>query len=100
MNYEMMKSFVLVVLIGISLLLSFILWSYQPNYDYLQDADYVNEVDVGGEEKSKNERIDPSKVRFNNQVDLKGVKEPGDMLSFYQEMTSWALLGNASKSTV
>ncbi|HLR23585.1 MAG TPA: two-component system activity regulator YycH [Pseudogracilibacillus sp.] len=91
MNYETMKSFVLVVLIGISLLLSFILWSYQPNYDYLQDADYVNEVDVGGEEKSKNELIHPSKVIFNNQVDLKGFKEPGDMLSFYQEMTSWVL---------
>src|SRR5699024_12619321 len=88
MNYETMKSFVLVVLIGISLLLSFILWSYQPNYDYLQDADYVNEVDVGGGEKSRNELIHPSKVIFNNEVDLKGFKEPGDMLSFCQEMTS------------
>src|SRR5699024_4087349 len=91
MNYETMKSFVLVVLIGISLLLSFILCSYQTNYDYLQDADYVNEVDVGWEEKSKNELIHPSKVIFNNQVDLKGFKEPGDILSFYQKMTSWVL---------
>src|SRR5699024_7107853 len=91
MNYETMKSFVSAALIGLSILLCFILSSCLTNYDYLQDADYVNEVDVGEEEKSKNELIHPSKVIFNNQVDLKGFKEPGDMLSFYQEMTSWVL---------
>lgn len=91
MNYETMKSFVLVVLIGVSLLLSFIIWSYQPKYDYLNDADYVSEVDVGGEEKTKNELIQPSKVIFNNQVEFKGFKNPEDMLTFYQDMTSWVL---------
>lgn len=91
MNYETMKSFILFVLVGISLLLSFILWSYQPNYDYLNDASYVNEVDVGGQEKTKNELIEPTKIVFKNNEQINGFKDPHDMQVFYRDMASWVL---------
>ena len=91
MNYETMKSFILFVLVGISLLLSFILWSYQPNYDYLYDASYVNEVDVGGQEKTKNELIEPTKIIFKNNKEVNGFRDPHDMQIFYRDMASWVL---------
>src|SRR5690625_4753147 len=53
MSYETIKSFILVLLVGSSLFLSFILWTYQPNYELIYDASYVNEADVGVENGQK-----------------------------------------------
>src|SRR5699024_10519433 len=91
MNYETVKSFVLVVLVGISLLLSFILWSYQPNYDYFYDESYVNEVDVGGMEKTKNELFEPVKIIFKNEDWIRSFKDPQRMHNLYKDMASWVM---------
>src|SRR5690625_52348 len=91
MNYETIKTFILVVLVGISFLLSFILWSYQPNYEDFYDTSYVNEVDIGGNEKTKNELVGPIEVVFRNGEIVKSFTNPVDRESFYKDITSWVL---------
>ena len=89
MNYETIKSFVLVVLVGISFLLSFILWSYQPNYESFYDTSYVNEVDVGGIELAKNDLVAPKEVIFQEDQKVTSFVNPNDRLLFYKNLASW-----------
>lgn len=91
MNYETIKSFILFVLVGISLLLSFILWSYQPNYDYFHDTNYVNEVDIGGQEKTKNELVEPIKMVFKNGDMMRSFIDPKNRSNLYKKMASWVM---------
>ncbi len=92
MNYETIKSFILFVLVGVSFLLSFILWSYQPNYESTYpDTSYVNEVDVGGKEKTKNELVEPNNMIFKKGDTLQGFINPLERQKLYKEMTSWVM---------
>ena len=100
MKYETIKSFILAVLVGISFLLTFILWSYQPNYDDIYDKSYVNEVDVGGSEKTKNEIVEPNEIIFRNGEKIMSFIDPVDRKAFYEDLTSFVLSDyNITEST-
>src|SRR5690625_1036654 len=91
MSYETIKSFVLFLLVGISLFLSFILWSYQPNYEFIYDASYVNEVDVGGSERTKTELIQANNIVFIQDEHIFSFENPTKQGAFYKEMADWVL---------
>lgn len=91
MSYETIKSFVLFLLVGISLFLSFILWSYQPNYELIYDASYVNEVDVGGSERTKTEVVQANNIVFIQDEHIFGFENPIKQSAFYKEMMDWVL---------
>src|SRR5690625_1961042 len=91
MSYETIKSFVLFLLVGISLFLSFILWSYQPNYEFVYDASYVNEGDVGGSERTKTEIIQANNIVFIQDDYILGFEDPTEQNVFYREMMDWVL---------
>lgn len=91
MNRETIKSFSLFVLVSLSFLLSYILWSYQPKYEMFYDASYINEVDVGGKEVTKNELIKPSNIIFHVEEDILGFIRPVDQHELFKEITSWSL---------
>lgn len=91
MKYETVKSFILVLLVGLSVLLSFLLWTYQPKYDFLHDTSYVNEVDVGGSEKTKNEVIEPKSIVFHQHNSIAGFRKPVQQQRFFKELASWVL---------
>lgn len=91
MNRETVKTFILIVLVSISFLLSYILWSYQPNYDLFYDASYVNEANVGGGERTKNELIEPQEVIFHWNEELLGFLRPSDKQALYNDVATWGL---------
>lgn len=91
MNRETIKTFILVVLVGLSFLLSYILWSYQPKYELFYDASYINEADVGGKERTKNELIKPSNIVFHDEDLLLGFVRPTDRQALFQEIQTWEL---------
>ena len=96
MNREMLKTFILCVLVALSFLLSYILWSYQPKYEMFYDADYISEADIGGKERTKNDLIRPKQIVFHNrqaspQEELLGFKKPSDEHLFYKEISTWSL---------
>src|SRR5699024_8265615 len=91
MSKEAIKTLIIVVLLAISFLLSFIIWSYQPNYEFLYDADYVGEVDIGGNDRKKNEHINPNTIVFHENGSSRGFKDMVEQQLFYQTLTSWKL---------
>src|SRR5699024_7468763 len=93
MNYETIKTFILFVLVGISFLLSFILWMYQPKYDLLYVTSYVNEVDVVGSVKTKNQLIEPGIINLHKDEQISVFKKPTERQRFLKELASWVLYG-------
>lgn len=91
MKLETTKSFILAVLIGISLMLTYGLWSYQPNFDPLSKTPLVNEVDIGGKEIMKKDIIEPSSIIYHTNNDHYGFSDPANQSYVFRNMQSWVM---------
>lgn len=88
MKLETFKSIILVLLIGMSLVLSFILWNFQPRYGTLQSR-YVTETDIGGEEMSKRSVIKPKQVIFHKNNNYYSFHSRKEEQEFFEKMYDW-----------
>lgn len=93
MNIETIKTITLTVLVAISLILTFALWNYQPNLDYLSNtrSEYVNEVDLGGGEETRSTIIEPMAVIFHKEDNYFSFTNPSQRQSFFRNMLEWPL---------
>lgn len=93
MKLENVKSFILVVLIGISILLSFILWNYQPNSTRTIGGETINrEMDAGGSSnETKRNLIKPSDIIFHIANSHYGFINAKDQDALYEEMQNWVV---------
>lgn len=91
MKYETAKSFILVILIATSLLLSVAIWTYQPNYDQFQDMSYVHEVDIGGRDLNRNDLIEPAKIVFDNGHAFYGFNNYKKRSQLFRDISTWTL---------
>lgn len=91
MNIETVKSYILAILVIISLLLTFALWNYKPNYSTVKsDEQYLNEIDLGGTEQTKRSIIQPKEVIFHKNELLFGFENPNERQYFYTNMQDWS----------
>lgn len=91
MKLESIKSFTLTILVGISLLLTLGLWSYQPSNDIYNGQDTRTSPDIGGVELTKQELIEPGKIIFHIGKQHFGFGEPSNQHKLFKEIQSWAL---------
>src|SRR5690625_3254819 len=93
MNIELIKTYVLSILVLISLMLTSALWNYQPNYQplYGSQSKYLSEVDIGGREETKHTVIEPNTIIFKLNEGYKGFTNPTEQRDFYKEMQEWML---------
>lgn len=92
MKIEKIKSYILSILVIISLLLTFALWNYKPNLSTVNsDENYLNEIDLGGLEHTKRSIIQPDKVIFHKNNELYGFEDTNDRENFYRKMQDWTL---------
>lgn len=93
MNIETIKTIILTILVAISLILTFGLWNYQPNLDYLSNtrSEYVNEVDLGGTEETKNTIIEPTAIIFHKENHYFGFTDPRQRQSLFRNIQEWPL---------
>ncbi|WP_010531301.1 YycH family regulatory protein [Lentibacillus jeotgali] len=92
MHLETLKSFILWVLVGISLVLSFALWSFTPDTKQLPQNAVEEGVNLGGSEQTIKDLIEPSSIIFENNNTYYGFTDPNDRKSLYQDIiTSWSL---------
>ena len=91
MKLETVKSFILIVLIGISIILSYTLWSYQPNSNQTIGGEIAdNEMNAGGrDDLKKRELIKPSDIIFHMEQDHYGFSDARDRDSLFAEMQNW-----------
>lgn len=95
MKFETVKSVILVILVVISLSLTFGIWYYQPSYDLLYDEEDVSELDtdIGGDQNDYSDVIQPDDMIF-HQYDSErhfGFEDPSDYLDLFNNMQSWSL---------
>ncbi|MFC4558454.1 YycH family regulatory protein [Virgibacillus kekensis] len=93
MKWETVKSFILTALVGLSLLLTFGLWNYQPRVENVNSSDYEEQVDLGGLTETKQSVIEPSNYIFHSNGTPYGFTNPLDERSLYQNMQNWVLYG-------
>lgn len=104
MKFETIKSFVLTMLVGLSLLLTFSLWNYQQNYQFFSKNEYVDQQNLGGTKVTKKDIIEPNSIIFHNNGTFYGFADPSDRQALYHDMQTWILYdlqirnGNAKPS--
>ncbi|MGP4107833.1 YycH family regulatory protein [Virgibacillus sp. L01] len=91
MKLETIKSYILIILVGVSLLLTFALWSYQPQYPTVKTEEFVDSVDLGGEKEKTLELIEPKSIIFENNNNYFSFTEETDRQTFYADMHEWVL---------
>lgn len=92
MKIETVKSYILSILVIISLLLTFALWNYKPNLSTVNSGEnYLNEIDLGGLQHTKRSIIQPDKVIFHKNNGIFGFEDTNDREVFYRKMQDWTL---------
>ncbi|MER2108779.1 MAG: two-component system activity regulator YycH [Solibacillus sp.] len=84
---EQVKSFVLLFLVLLSVVLTLLIWNYKPDYAFLEEAP-VEEIAIG-EEKQLKDILKPYRLLFARDGALKGTVSSSAIDSLYQELTTW-----------
>ena len=90
MRYENIKSGILTVLVLVSLLLTWNLWTYQPNYDKMEKSKTVAEVTVD-KKQDVTKIVRPDQVLFHVKGQHYGTSNPGELEKLMKEISSWTI---------
>lgn len=88
MRYENTKSFILVILVIVSVLLTWSLWTYQPNYEVMQKSNNVAEVTLS-EKQEVQKIIKPDIVLYHLNGEHFGTTNSNDVDKLIKEISRW-----------
>ena len=89
MRYENIKSTILILLVLGSIVLTWNLWTYQPNYDTMENSNTVAEVTVS--EKQEVEKIiRPDQVLFHQKGENYGTSNANELDKIIKELGRWS----------
>ncbi|KAA0948823.1 hypothetical protein FQ087_17725 [Sporosarcina sp. ANT_H38] len=92
---ETVKSVVLLLLVALSIILTFSIWTYSPRYDTIEE---LPPVDISiGDKKKLEEIIQPYKVVFNFEDSLKGTTDSDKINRIIDEIKDWKIAEIAPK---
>jgi regulatory protein YycH of two-component signal transduction system YycFG len=89
MKYETSKSLILIVLVLFSLVLTWNLWTYQPNFNTLNSSNYVAEVTFS-EKQELNKIIRPDLVLLHSNNQHYGTTNSVDLDVLIKEISQWS----------
>ena len=85
MNKESIKSLILSFLLFLSLILTWALWTYQPQSGLIQNTDYMHNIEIGNK-KDLDEVITPFKVIMHHNQRYYGVINQKDVATIFNEI--------------
>lgn len=88
MRYENIKSVILIILVLVSILLTWNLWTYQPNYDMMEKSNYVKEVTVS-EKQEVQKIVRPDQILFHIKGQHYGINNTGEIDKVIKEIGQW-----------
>ncbi|HYK74236.1 MAG TPA: two-component system activity regulator YycH [Pseudoneobacillus sp.] len=88
MTYENIKSTILTFLVLGSFFLTWNLWTYQPNYELMENTNYVQEVSIG-EKKDIKKVVKPDQVIFHYQNSHYGTMSTIEIDKMIREISEW-----------
>ncbi|WP_462410063.1 YycH family regulatory protein [Neobacillus sp. Marseille-QA0830] len=89
MSYENSKSIILAILVAISILLTWNLWTYHPNYEKLENSKVVAEVTLS-EKQEVQTIIKPDMVLYHADSGLYGTNDAGELDKVIKELGKWS----------
>ncbi|EKN71509.1 YycH family protein [Neobacillus bataviensis LMG 21833] len=90
MRYENIKSGILTILVLVSILLTWNLWTYQPNYDTMEKNKYVAEVTVS-EKQEVQKIVKPDRVLFHIKGQHYGTNNTAELEKMIKDMGRWSI---------
>jgi regulatory protein YycH of two-component signal transduction system YycFG len=88
MRYETIKSAVLSILVFLSILLTWNLWTYQPHYETMEKSNYVAEVTLS-EKQEVQKIVQPDHILFHIKGEHYGTNNPGVLEKVIKELSKW-----------
>jgi len=89
MRYENIKSWILTILVLVSILLTWNLWTYQPNYDTMENGNTVKEVTVS-EKQEVQSIVSPNQILFHLKGKHYGTNNPVELDKIVKELRKWS----------
>lgn len=89
MRYENIKSIILTILVLVSILLTWNLWTYQPNYDTMENSNTVREVSLS-EKQEVQKIVSPSQVLFHIKGEHYGTVNTDNIDKLIKELSRWS----------
>ncbi|MEC1521881.1 two-component system activity regulator YycH [Neobacillus niacini] len=90
MKYENSKSAILTFLVLVSIVLTWNLWTYQPNFDIMKNNNYVEEVTLK-EKLDLHQIISPDLVLFHRDDQHFGTTNAVDLDKIMSEIREWSI---------
>lgn len=91
MNYENMKSVILTLLVLLSIFLTWNLWTYQPNYDKMENGNTLEEVTLR-EKQDVEKIIRPDMVIYHIKDEHYGTTKTDELNKIMKEMAKWTFV--------
>ena len=99
MSYENIKSFILTILVIVSILLTWVLWTYHPKYDTIENSNsIVKDISIGRTQEI-DQLINPTKVIFHKNNQHFGMTKEDDINNIMDEMKKWEFRDISKLST-
>ncbi|KQB91463.1 hypothetical protein GEPA3_3531 [Geobacillus sp. PA-3] len=89
--YEQIKTVVLTVLVLISITLTFVLWTYYPKYDVLQNDDYIQHVSVSNTQVDTAMVVQPKQMIIHKNGAHYAVTKEEEKNEVLKEIKKWTL---------
>jgi regulatory protein YycH of two-component signal transduction system YycFG len=89
MKYENTKSVILTVLILVSIVLTWNLWTYQPNFEMKENGNYVAEVTLK-EKRDLRDIISPDLALFHSNGQHFGTTDAAELEKIMDELRTWS----------
>ena len=87
---ETVKSIVLVLLVALSIIFTFSIWTYSPPFETIEQLPPVD-ISIGDKKKRIDEIIKPYKMVFNFDDELKGTTDSDKIDRIMDEITDWKI---------
>jgi regulatory protein YycH of two-component signal transduction system YycFG len=88
MTYENIKSLVLTLLVIISIFLTWNIWTFRPDYETMENTNYVQEVSIG-EKREIKAIIKPERALFHYQNAHYATELTSELDKMTQEISTW-----------
>ncbi|WP_394237982.1 YycH family regulatory protein [Niallia oryzisoli] len=92
MTYESIKSIILTILVGASLLLTWSLWTYQPNYEELENGETVQEVSFSPK-KALKDIVKPDQILYHSEDGFHGTFREEEIEKVINAISQWHMTG-------
>jgi len=89
MKYETIKSIVLTMLVCTSVFFTWSLWTYQPKYDFIENAKYIQNVPVSNVAVDYGTVIQPRHIFIHKNGNHYGITHHSDIYKFMKELKTW-----------